>query len=78
MDMDVKQIQQLISANTDHFQGVVDERFIDLAQLFSKLQDARSTLGGAALAVYFQGRGGQINLVKSTSFGFSRFSSIRL
>lgn len=53
--MDVKQIQQLISANTDHFQGVVDERFIDLAQLFSKLQDTRSTLGGAALAVYFQG-----------------------
>ena len=53
--MDIRQIKQFFSANKAHYQGFVDERFIDLAQLFSQLQDARTAYGGAALAVYFQG-----------------------
>ena len=48
--------KDIIFANTDHYQGVVDPRFQDLAQLFSRLQDARVSHGGAALTVYFQGQ----------------------
>ena len=54
--MDIQNLKQLIFADTGNFQGYIDERFIDLAHLFSRLQDARTAYGGAALAVYFQGR----------------------
>ena len=54
--MDLPNIKQLILADADNFQGSIDERFIDLAHLFSRLQDARTAHGGAALAVYFQGQ----------------------
>ena len=54
--MDLPNLKQLIFADTGNFQGYIDERFIDLAHLFSRLQDARTAHGGAALAVYFQGR----------------------
>lgn len=54
--MDIQNLKQLIFADTGNFQGYIDERFIDLAHLFSRLHDARTACGGAALAVYFQGR----------------------
>ncbi|MEG2472260.1 serine hydrolase domain-containing protein [Acinetobacter sp.] len=54
--MDIQNLKQLIFADTGNFQGYIDERFIDLAHLFSRLHDARTAYGGAALAVYFQGR----------------------
>lgn len=54
--MDINQIKQFFSADTHNFNGIADERFIDLAQLFSRLQDNRAAYGGAALAVYFQGQ----------------------
>lgn len=38
-----------------NYQGYVDQRFQDLAEQFSRLQDGRVEQGGAALAVYFQG-----------------------
>ena len=47
-------LKEIIFANTHNYQGVVDPRFQDLAQLFSRLQDARVSHGGAALTVYFQ------------------------
>ena len=39
-----------------NYQGYVDQRFQDLAEQFSRLQDGRAEQGGAALAVYFQGK----------------------
>ena len=49
-------IKEILFADTQHYQGKVDERFVDLATQFSRLQDARSDQGGAALVVYFQGQ----------------------
>ena len=49
-------IKQYIFANTENYQGTVDERFEDLAKQFSRMQDARAEQGGAALVVYFQGQ----------------------
>lgn len=49
-------IKEILFADTHHYHGSVDERFIDLASQFSRLQDARSQQGGAALVVYFQGQ----------------------
>lgn len=49
-------IKEYLFANTAHYQGQVDERFIDLAKQFSRMQDARAEQGGAALVVYFQGK----------------------
>lgn len=54
--MDIQQIKQFFSADASNYTGAVDERFADLAHLFSKLQDSRTAYGGAALAVYFQGQ----------------------
>jgi len=52
----MKEIKAYLFANTANYQGHVDERFLDLATQFSRMQDARTNLGGAALVVYFQGR----------------------
>ncbi len=52
----MKAIKAYLFANTANYQGHVDERFIDLATQFSRMQDARANLGGAALVVYFQGQ----------------------
>ncbi|TCB66196.1 class A beta-lactamase-related serine hydrolase [Acinetobacter sp. ANC 4216] len=52
----MKEIKAYLFANTANYQGHVDERFMDLATQFSRMQDARTNLGGAALVVYFQGR----------------------
>ncbi|ENV07881.1 hypothetical protein F966_03741 [Acinetobacter higginsii] len=49
-------IKEILFADTHHYHGSVDERFIDLASQFSRLQDARTQQGGAALVVYFQGQ----------------------
>lgn len=49
-------LTDIIFANTKNYQGVVDERFQDLATQFSRLQDGRIEHGGAALTVYFQGQ----------------------
>lgn len=49
-------LKDILFADKQHYLGEVDERFIDLASLFSKLQDGRSNEGGAALTVYFQGQ----------------------
>ncbi|OTG71337.1 esterase [Acinetobacter sp. ANC 4169] len=51
----MQQLKDYLFANTANYQGHVDERFIDLATQFSRMQDARTDLGGAALVVYFQG-----------------------
>jgi len=51
----MKAIKAYLLANTANYQGHVDEQFIDLATQFSRMQDARTDLGGAALVVYFQG-----------------------
>lgn len=48
-------IAKVVFANTQNYMGEVDPRFIDLAKQFSRLQDQRSHLGGAALVVYFRG-----------------------
>lgn len=48
-------IAKVVFANTQNYSGKVDPRFIDLAKQFSRLQDQRSHLGGAALVVYFRG-----------------------
>lgn len=48
-------IKDYLLAETDHYQGQADERFIDLAMQFSRMQYARVNQGGAALVVYFQG-----------------------
>ncbi|MDN5511074.1 serine hydrolase [Acinetobacter sp.] len=52
----MQQLKDYLFANTANYQGHVDERFIDLATQFSRMQDARTDLGGAALVVYFQGQ----------------------
>lgn len=52
----MQQLKDYLFANTANYQGHVDERFLDLARQFSRMQDARTDLGGAALVVYFQGR----------------------
>lgn len=52
----MNKIKEYIFANTENYQGYVDERFQDLAKQFSRMQDARTNLGGAALVVYFQGQ----------------------
>lgn len=52
----MKEIKAYLFANTANYQGHVDERFLDLATQFSRMQDARTNLGGAALVIYFQGR----------------------
>jgi hypothetical protein len=49
-------IKEILFADTHNYHGKVDHRFIDLATQFSRLQDARSHQGGAALVVYFQGQ----------------------
>lgn len=48
-------IKEILFADKKNFQGYVDERFVDLAEQFSRLQDGRTQFGGAALTVYFQG-----------------------
>ena len=52
----MNQIKDILFADTQNFKGHTESKFQDLAQLFSRLQDARSTQGGAALTVYFQGQ----------------------
>ena len=52
----MNRIKEIIFADTHHFKGSIDERFIDVAEQFSRLQAARSDVGGAALTVYFQGK----------------------
>ena len=52
----MNQLKEILCANPEHYQGEVDATFKDVARLFSRLQDARSTQGGAALCVYFKGR----------------------
>src|SRR5699024_198550 len=52
----MNKIKEYIFANTENYQGQTDERFQDLAKQFSRMQDARTDLGGAALVVYFQGQ----------------------
>lgn len=47
-------VKDLIFANTHNYKGQLEHQFADLAKLFSRLQDARSNHGGAALTVYFQ------------------------
>ncbi len=49
-------LKKILLANTHNYQGNVDQRFNDLATQFSRLQDARSHQGGAALVVYFRGQ----------------------
>ena len=51
----MKLIRNYFRADQNNYQGHVDRRFIDLATHFSRLHDARSGQGGAALAVYFAG-----------------------
>ena len=48
-------LTEILFADTHNYHGFADERFHDLAEHFSRLQDARTEQGGAALAVYFQG-----------------------
>ncbi|MGE8560818.1 MAG: serine hydrolase domain-containing protein [Acinetobacter sp.] len=52
----MNKIKEYIFANTQNYRGKVDKRFEDLAKQFSRMQDARTDLGGAALVVYFQGQ----------------------
>ncbi|OAL76901.1 serine hydrolase domain-containing protein [Acinetobacter terrae] len=52
----MNKIKEYIFANTENYQGQVDQRFKDLAKQFSRMQDARAEQGGAALVVYFQGQ----------------------
>ncbi len=49
-------VKDYLFAQTNHYQGELDPRFQDLAQQFSRMQDARTEQGGAALVVYFQGK----------------------
>ncbi|QIC76282.1 beta-lactamase family protein [Acinetobacter indicus] len=48
-------VKDYLRADIQNYRGSVEEPFKDLAHLFSRFQDARSTQGGAALVVYFQG-----------------------
>ncbi|WP_130804724.1 serine hydrolase domain-containing protein [Acinetobacter ihumii] len=49
-------VTEILFADKHNYQGWVDPHFTDLATQFSRLQDARTEQGGAALAVYFQGQ----------------------
>lgn len=49
-------IKEILLADTHNYHGILDERFIDLAHQFSRLQDARTGQGGAALAVYLEAK----------------------
>ncbi len=55
-DKKMNGFKQYLLAEKDSYQGYVDERFQGLAEQFSRMQDARSDQGGAAVAVYFQGQ----------------------
>ena len=50
-ELKMNNIKEYLFANTEHYQGQVDERFVDLAKQFSRMQDARAEQGGAALVV---------------------------
>jgi CubicO group peptidase (beta-lactamase class C family) len=52
----MNQLKEILLASTENYLGEVDATFQDVARLFSRLQNARSTQGGAALCVYFKGR----------------------
>ncbi len=52
----MNQLKEILCANAENYWVEVDTTFQDVARLFSRLQDARSTQGGAALCVYFKGR----------------------
>lgn len=56
MDRMMQPIKDYLFADQHNYQGDVDARFRDLARQFSRLQDARTDQGGAALVVYFQGQ----------------------
>lgn len=56
MDRMMQPIKDYLFADQHNYQGDVDTRFRDLARQFSRLQDARTDQGGAALVVYFQGQ----------------------
>lgn len=47
-----QQLQAFWSAPTDRYQGSVAPEFLELAQLFSRLQAMRTQQGGAALCIY--------------------------
>ncbi|WP_180145366.1 serine hydrolase [Acinetobacter sp. YH12052] len=49
-------LKEYLFAQKNNYQGTVDEAFQDLAVQFSRMQDARTHLGGAALVVYFKGQ----------------------
>ena len=48
-------LTDVLFAVKHNYTGTVDDRFKDLAEQFSRLQDSRTAQGGAALTVYFQG-----------------------
>ncbi len=48
-------LTDILFAVKHNYIGTVDNRFKELAEQFSRLQDSRTMQGGAALAVYFQG-----------------------
>ena len=48
-------LTDILFAVKNNYTGTVDDRFKDLAEQFSRLQDSRTMHGGAALAVYFEG-----------------------
>lgn len=52
----MRALTEVFFGDMHNYCGSVDERFIDLAEQFSRLQDARTEQGGAALVVYFQGQ----------------------
>lgn len=52
----MNQVKDILFADPKNYLGQAEADFQDLAALFSRLQDARSTQGGAALTVYFQGQ----------------------
>ena len=47
----MKLIRNYLRADQNNYQGHVDPRFHHLATHYSRLQDARSDQGGAALAI---------------------------
>lgn len=49
-------LTEILFADKQNYHGSIDQRFHDLAEQFSRLQDARTEQGGAALAVYFHGQ----------------------
>lgn len=48
-------LKKYIKADKNNFKGQCDPRFQHLAQHFSRLQHDRTSQGGAALAIYYQG-----------------------